>query len=650
MTKNTKRNRETTTFDIGKVFDLLLAFILVLAICLKGSYFPESYLPVLAATGIWLLIRLPAIELPVLWKDRVFVLLGIVFLCYILACFYAVGNRYIAILETLKIAAGLLFFLAVRLSRNRAILYRGIVTGCFLLAVSGLLAYIGIVDFPQAVLRSGRVLRLQSLLQYANVMALFMGIAYFLSVYLDHHSQSVTEKRNYYFYGYLFLLTLFWTCSRGGITVFLVFLLIWIFLQTQPGQGGWRATLEQVVAAALFAFLIAMLVSYNHPVMAFLLLVLLMGMMFLLWNRPADPMGNTLLLRLALLVPAVLLIFGGIGLLAAGKGSIILSRTGTFLERIITMQDAGTVLQGYLCLGIGPGSWSSLQFKYQSAEYTVRYLHNGFLQLAMDAGPLALLALILAVLIYYMHEVRSFRATGDCYELLPGLALGFILLHSLIDIGFSFTGLLLIMAVLFGSQPLPYHPEKKNTQAGQLSLSAPKLLLAVVLLIIIGVAGYVWKGEILFSQGKAAVRCGALQEGSALFRDSVHYRPGDAEVFLALAQTTLRDQAGNEDTISYLEQARRLDQYEPRYVEELINLAYQRGDLAEVYRYSRIFMKMKPRDQQGYRKAGWSLHEMYARGEIDRANYEQSKADIQSELEQSNKTLHPLAKYLHKDD
>ena len=645
MSKNGKKNIEVTTLDSARVFDLLLACILVMAICLKGSYFPQSYLPILVATGVWILIRLPSLALPVLWKDQVFVLMAIVLLCYCLASFSAVGNHYTAILETLKITTWLLFFLAVRLIQNKIILYRGIVTGCLFLALFGLLAYLGIVEFPQAILWSGRVLRMQSLLQYANAMALFMGIAYFLSLYLGHHSQSVTQKWSYYFYGYLFLLTFFLTYSRGGIIVFLVFIWGWIFLQVQLGQREWWETLRQVIAAIFFSFLIVMLISFNHPVLAFLVLGFSFGMMLLLWRWKAVPQVNMALVRFALLVPPALLVLTGIGLLVTGQRAMILSRAGTFLERIISMHDAVTILLKHPWLGIGPGSWSSMQFKYQTVQYTVRYLHNGFLQLALDAGLFALLGFLLVVLIYYVRVVRSFRTTGDYFELLPGIALGFILLHSLMDIGFSFTGLLLIMAVILGNQPQPDKLEKQKTQIGKLSIYVPKLLLATVLIIIIGVAGYVWNGETLFNQGSDAIRGGNILAGSALLQESIRYRPGDAEVFLALAQSTLLSNPDSKDAISYLEQARQLDPYEPRYVEELINLAYRHHDLPEIYRYSRIFMELKPRDPQGYRKADWSLQQMFTEREIEKASYEQSKAEVQRALEQSSQTLNPLAKY-----
>ena len=653
MAKKRKYNHnihhiEETPFESERVFDLLLAFILVMAICLKGSYFPESYLPILVATGVWLLIRLPGLILPALWKDQVFVLLGLVFLCYILAGFSAVANHYTAILETLKIATWLLFFLAVRLSRDKLILYQGIVTGCLLLALFGLLAYLGIADFPQSVLWSGRVPRLQSLLQYANAMALFMGIAYFLSLYLGHHSQSVKQKRTYYFYSYIFLLTLFLTYSRGGFIVFLVLVWIWVYLQTQLDQSEWLETLRQMLVAALFAFLIAILISYNQPLLAFLVLVFSFWILHLLWCRKAVLRVNRSLVRLALLLPPALLMFGGIGILIAGQKSIILFRAGTFLERIISMQDAGAILQKYPWFGIGPGSWSSLQFKYQTAQYIVRYVHNGFLQLALDAGLLALLGLLLTVLIYYVREVRNFRATGDYYRLLPGIALGFILLHSLIDIGFSFTGLLLIMAVILNDQPLSDKLAKQKSRNDKLSLAVPKILLASVIITIIGISCYIWNGENLYNRGQAAVRSGNISEGSALLHESIRYRPGDAEVFLALAQIIQLIDQDNKDTINYLEQARRLDPYEPRYVEELLNLAYQRHDMPAVYRYSRIFIELKPRDPQGYLKADWSLQQLYTNQEIDQASYEQSTSEVQWAQDQSSKTLHPLANYLHK--
>jgi len=108
----------------------------------------------------------------------------------------------------------------------------------------------------------------------------------------------------------------------------------------------------------------------------------------------------------------------------------------TLVERWITFQDAITMMRGNLLLGIGAGNWQEQQFFYQSAPYSVKYIHNYYLQLMLDGGLLAPLLFIATMLPAIIKGIRN--------KSVHAFILIAVLLNALMDIDLIFTAVSLI--------------------------------------------------------------------------------------------------------------------------------------------------------------------------------------------------------------
>ena len=91
---------------------------------------------------------------------------------------------------------------------------------------------------------------------------------------------------------------------------------------------------------------------------------------------------------------------------------------------------------------LGKGNWQENQYFIQTANYSVKYLHNGFLQLAIDGGIFALSAFILLLFSAFKNLLT---AKNKLYLL---CILVFITLHGFFDIDFSFGGIFLILGIV----------------------------------------------------------------------------------------------------------------------------------------------------------------------------------------------------------
>ena len=101
-------------------------------------------------------------------------------------------------------------------------------------------------------------------------------------------------------------------------------------------------------------------------------------------------------------------------LFAVGRETVFLK--STLAWRLIYYCDAVRVIIRHP-LGIGVYGWQNLQYGIQSAAYSVKYVHNGFLQLALDGGIFALAGAVLLTLFGIRRLITRFKKSGDAYYL-----------------------------------------------------------------------------------------------------------------------------------------------------------------------------------------------------------------------------------------
>lgn len=156
--------------------------------------------------------------------------------------------------------------------------------------------------------------------------------------------------------------------------------------------------------------------------------------------------------RVTFLIGCVLSLILIIVLFLVGKVGLIIG--STLASRLIYYYD-GLLLLFKNPFGIGVYGWEEKQYLAQTADYYVKYIHNGYLQIALDGGILALLG-FLSIICYGLLGVhRKFKECNDSfYVYLIGI-LVLILLHSFVDIDMSYTALLFILGIVlsFGISP-----------------------------------------------------------------------------------------------------------------------------------------------------------------------------------------------------
>lgn len=161
-----------------------------------------------------------------------------------------------------------------------------------------------------------------------------------------------------------------------------------------------------------------------------------------LWPRAARALRAGRRVRTALVLAAAVLAAVALAGVLAAQGRLV-QASATFAERVVQARDAAQVLAASPLLGIGPDQWQHVYLTLPGVGYEATLVHCGYLQLGLNAGVLAPLALATAL---GAAVVRARpRLAG------ASAALGFLALHSLIDFDLEFAFFAVLAAILVGA-------------------------------------------------------------------------------------------------------------------------------------------------------------------------------------------------------
>ena len=292
------------------------------------------------------------------------------------------------------------------------------ITG-FAVALIGYLAFSGVLPWDGAVVSR----RLQSVFQYANAAALFLGVSAFLT---RHNPKRAAFAP--------FLETaLLLTQSVGAL---LVYVTGWI-IRLLTDKETKAAPLFCGAGVSLIAAGLTYGLVYYAPVP---FLGILPPVALFLFRRKLHRGVEALSARKWVL-------WAGAGCCAAGT-TLLFSLRGprplaTYLERLIHISDGiGVILRHPL--GIGPGAWPFEVLARQSAPYAAAKIHSEVIAVGVAAGGLAVALLLL--LIAYWFKRKTWSDTSICVVM--------IFLGAAMDIPFSFLSVVLAAAMLF-TQTIP---------------------------------------------------------------------------------------------------------------------------------------------------------------------------------------------------
>ncbi len=133
--------------------------------------------------------------------------------------------------------------------------------------------------------------------------------------------------------------------------------------------------------------------------------------------------------------------------LLAYNGGIGNTESSSFISRFVYMKDAVSAIGKNPVWGLGSGMWRYKQFAYQSMPYDVSYVHNGILQIAVDAGVVPACLFVVSTAAYIIKTVKRLKETKNETGILLITLFIMILIHSLVDIDMSFGAVPALLAV-----------------------------------------------------------------------------------------------------------------------------------------------------------------------------------------------------------
>lgn len=468
-----------------------------------------------------------------------------------------------------------------------------------------------------------RAQRLQGSFSYANTTAIYLLVSLmlglFLTVNLDGWKRSIHLAGTYTCAAALFLtgsrtVWILWPIALGLSIVLSdkeerpYWFLVASFISLFSAVFGYGIHIEYVAHRTGVAYLFFLLGLVLVPAGAYYLFEQLT-------KRPLREISSTRLVPWLLLG----LLLGGLMFAGSTLNRPFSLNASEFQGRLTYYIDALSMIRDYPWLGLGGGGWSSLQYDYQTALYSVSLVHNSILQVALDSGILGLL-LFMMLVIYSAQQWFKARAqliNSSAYRLLWPSLLGGLLIgvHSLFDVDLAFPAAAVLFFFFLAVPWVAASDPDHNTP--QLKLKYVTTIWpwarGICILVLLMGAVILWSASLQQLQGDKLAHAGQFNLAVERYQQSLRWFPYSAytanQMGVANEQQFMRN-----GQVSYLtaaaqdyEQAHRLNHYEPRYLE---NLAYVKFELArydESIAYFRELIQKNPMVIRHYENLAYVL-------------------------------------------
>lgn len=247
----------------------------------------------------------------------------------------------------------------------------------------------------------------------------------------------------------------------------------------------------------------------------------------------------------------IALLIKGDGFFFWQRVSSIQSKTSEFQIRLVYWKDALKMLRVHGVAGTGGGGWNVLLPFYRSQDYFVRYVHNHFIQIALDIGMFGILVFLGWLGVFYWTSIKKLKMPKDeGFLWLKGavLLVSVMALHAGFDFDLTFPFIFSVLLCL--TVPM-------DSKTFKWRLPSPKIaIVAPVLLALIGWWGWLAVGYGYSQAADYQVRASDHSEAQSLFSRAEHMLPWSSTVLYGSAKEYVRQ--GNETgDHSYYEMARK---------------------------------------------------------------------------------------------
>lgn len=594
--------------------NLIFSVLILLSIILRGGWTPFSNAVLLFLSSVLLLKKHTG-------RARICVCSEGLFTAF--ACLYsffgiAGGNGSFSSVSSVT---GVLFSLNVILiivfdRKSINSFFNGIFGGCFVLAVIGILGYGGVIPGGGTVLSDNGVLRIQSLIQYANCTALFMGIGYVVTVFL----RISKNKPELCAIEILFLSVMFLTFSKIFFAVFgAVALIILLFF----GESDLRFfTLFNIVLSAVLSGICVLLCRYglraaSIPVLAAGMYVSNKIYASSLFKSLGRKYGLAAFFAIVGLYLAVIVLFSV--LIFVSDSEIVKNFKSSMALRFVYIKDGLSALSENPLLGIGAGRWEYCQFKYQSAFYDVKYIHS-FIQIAVDAGLIAFALFLSSVLFGILQGIKKAIKKGFADSAAACVIMLMIIMHSMFDVDLSFGS---VMAILAGCIGICSDGKMKEIKLPMKGIESALAVFGAFLIV----------GFVVFNVGINENNKG----NSALLEKAVYFRPKDSEIFYELAKKEKEPDKAKE----LLEIAGRINPEDYRVIQGKYILSYKSKAYDEAYSYAYDWINAQPLNSEAYEAVIFALKSSPGKYDI-----EKEKNKLFAEAKAANEKIIFASRYI----
>ncbi len=337
---------------------------------------------------------------------------------------FTLGDTQSAIYEAQKIILFITAFYIAGVCDLKSFLIKTFSVLSALISAIGLLSYLNFLNFSEFVFWDMYIPRLQSVIKYANTTALFLAVGYISSI----NGYRLFNKKYYLLLSAIVLTGLYLTLSKAMIPIFIAIGTLYIFFEKDL-RGIF---ISQNVITALFTTPIVYFASKHIYFLCFSLIAVLILISF---NCPLK--GKKQIFKIWLVLFAVAVI-AGITVLIIRFESLT-----TLTGRLVYAKDSLGLIFINPIFGCGQGSWQYLQYGVQTMGYSVKYIHNSYLQFLVENGFI-FTALFIFVPVYTLF--KTFKAKNYAYTAMLLL----ICLHSFIDFDLSFGIILIITGLICG--------------------------------------------------------------------------------------------------------------------------------------------------------------------------------------------------------
>lgn len=519
-----------------------------------------------------------------------------------------------------------------------------LVAGGLVVAVIGILAAVGLSDYPGAFVNG----MIMSTLQYSNTMAAYLAVMILIGVTLVQQETSIWLKIVYSLANFLMALAVLGALSKGAWIILVGGALL--LLIGMPGmyriKSFYYLGMAIGVAGVIYSrFSVAIASVEPKQALTYVALGILLALFGMaVWEGLENLWKSQYLAQVIITALFVVLAFSCVFSLGSqvlqtsevGKEitSLLDTENSSYTARLEFMRCAIEIVKDHPIIGTGAGGWEALYRQYQNYSFWTTETHNHFLQVWVEAGTIGLIAflsmwLILLFNILTIYKANRTKEDKSSWILFWGIASGTLALgaHSAIDFDLSIPAICMVLWSLFGlvnsfyEKYRDFNPNDKHSRYTWIQVGAAGVL--VLLLMVSGVRylhalNQAEQGDKAFSdwtsQPTAVKQQARLNDTASRYMAAVKSDPNNGHYWASLAslQVTFylllneqqHPQAGvyYQRSIEMMKRAADLRPYDPSLIGILLRNSAVIGDLSGIKQYGQMAVITSPNDPQVYEK------------------------------------------------